>query len=545
MSAASLAKALVKRGVLTAELAERLLQQLNEVAPAEVDDEEELGLAPDSDDDLPVTTPASRSQPAPPLEAEPLAPEPLEVDEADDLEMRDIDPGGPVAEPTEPVAELDHDVPAELQEDDGNHEEEEIVAGTATRGRRRGLSGWLGGLRRGTHPRKYTANRWDSPLMLVGGGALMLLVMLAVGLYFYLSHGTGDDAFNLAYEDYRGGSYGQAIGKFERFLQDYPDHPKAGLARVRIGLARIWNDVTRKDWKTALDTVRTELPKIERLLEFQDARPELASLLPEIADGFAEQALKAPDIPAAQKYRRFCEEAFQEVNNSSYLPTSVRRGQQPRIEQILSKLESVERRINRDQELEKAVAEMQAAIEQGQIAEAYGFRTALLQQYPGLELDARLEAAVLAVTQCERDAVQPLVDPPAPNPEDHSPVTQFRVAVSQRRGPSVAEVDPELLFVAARGAAYGLRGPPANCSGDVFWDFAPISNRSGCPPSRIRACCWSTNATRNWSVSRAKTASSFGGCLAVVHLESLLSSGSRSSWRQETRNKAGCWSSIR
>ena len=193
-----------------------------------------------------------------------------------------------MAELAEPVTELDHDALAASPEDQENGGE------TAALRPQRGLSGWLSGLRRRTTPRKYTANRWDSPLMLVGGGALLLLVMLAVGLYFYLSHGTGDDAFNLAYEDYRSGSYGQAIGKFERFLADYPDHPKAGLARVRIGLARIWNDVTRKDWETALNTSRTELPKIEPLSEFQDARPELASLLPEIADGFAEQARQSP-----------------------------------------------------------------------------------------------------------------------------------------------------------------------------------------------------------------------------------------------------------
>ena len=190
--------------------------------------------------------------------------------------------------------------------------------------------------------------------------------------------------------------------------------------------------------------------------------------------------VRAPDIPAAQKYRGFCEEAFQEVNNSSYLPTSVRRGQQPRIEQILSKLESVERRINRDQELERTVAEIQAAVDQGLIPEAYGRRTALLQRYPGLELDARLEAAVAAITQSEQEAVQPLADFPAPNSEDRRPTAQFRVAVAQRRGPSVAEVDPELLFVTARGAAYGLRA----ASGELLWRRF-LGFRSNQPPIRL------------------------------------------------------------
>ncbi len=460
VSPESLSRALVKKGLLTKEKAAQLLQQLHQREAAATEDEEELGLAPD--DDLPAVRPAPQRPPKSPApSADELEPAPSESEFEPEPEpiFGEPDDAAPVAEldHDEPTAEIDHDVLAEP--------EAENTASGAVQPRRRGWAGWFGGARAAKQPRKYSPNRWDSPLMLVGGGALLLLTMVVIGLYFYLSHGTGDDAFNLAYDDYRSGSYGQAIGKFEQFLDDYPDHPKAGMARVRIGLAEIWNVVTRKQWEEALATVRAELPKIEGLPEFNEARPELASLLPEIADGFAEQALKAPDIPGAEKYRALSQEALEEVNNSTYLPTSVRRGQQPRIEQILAKLQSVERRINRDRELEETIKQIEAVVAQGQTGQAYDLQRQLLRKYPGLELDDRLRTAVLTITQRERDAIQLLSEPPQPVTEEPQTSAQFRIALADCRGPTVAEADPEMVFVNARGAAYGLQ----SASGRLVW----------------------------------------------------------------------------
>lgn len=491
LTADALAQLLVQKGVLAQNKAQELLQQLKSAPPAATspaaDDDDELGLAPD--DDLPrfvPTTPARKPQKPPPepeMNLVPVdqppgrppatrrpaasAPQPPPSPPASGKKRRKHraastpEDAADTAEPAAADAELMHEALSEGVADE--------ASGTAVRTRRRGLAGWFDNLRgesSGSKPRrKYSANRWDSPLMLMGGGALLLMLITAVGLWFYLSRGTGDDAFNLAYEDYRGGSYGQASAKFEQFLSEYPDHPKASQARVRIGLCRIWTAVTRKRWDEALAAVQAELPKIESQSDFNDARPELASLLPEIADGFAEQALKAPDIPAAQKYLGLSEQAFQAVNNSAYLPTSVRREQQPRVEQILAKLESVKRRINRDQQLEKTVAEIQTATQQGQIAQAYELQRQLLREYPGLETDPRLQAAVLTITQRERAAVQPLAQPPTPVTDERPSTAQFRVALAQRRGPATAESTQGTVCVVARGAAYGLQ----SASGQLLW----------------------------------------------------------------------------
>ena len=282
-------------------------------------------------------------------------------------------------------------------------------------------------------------------------------MLVGVALYFLLSRGTGDDEFSAANESYRNQAYGQASVQFQQFINDYPDHPSVSSARVRIGLAQIWSAVERQRWEDALLAARTELPKIENEEAFDEARPELASLLPEIMEGFADTALKAETISGAEQLLALANQTLDEVNNAAYLPTSVRRGQQPRIEEVLAKLESVKRRIRRDQELEKIVAQIQEAAAQGQIAAAYQLRTALLKEYPRLELDERLAKAVLGVTETERASVRPLSEPPQPLVDDIPVPSQFRIALANRRGDRVASLEGQTIFVLARGSVYGLR----------------------------------------------------------------------------------------
>ena len=43
----------------------------------------------------------------------------------------------------------------------------------------------------------------------------------------------------LADDDYRAGSYAQAINKYNAYLEKYPKDSHASLARVKIGLAEL------------------------------------------------------------------------------------------------------------------------------------------------------------------------------------------------------------------------------------------------------------------------------------------------------------------
>jgi hypothetical protein len=84
-------------------------------------------------------------------------------------------------------------------------------------------------------------NVWDSPLMLIGGGALGVILVLFALLFYALTRGSAAELFSKAEEEYRAGSYSNALGIYEQFLKQYPSLiqriPKSLIASY-LGVSR-------------------------------------------------------------------------------------------------------------------------------------------------------------------------------------------------------------------------------------------------------------------------------------------------------------------
>lgn len=316
---------------------------------------------------------------------------------------------------------------------------------------------------------KWLRSRWDTPLILVGGGGLLVLILAGAALLFLLMGESADERFAAAEEDYRAQSYTQAISKYEKFLKSHASDDRASHARVRIGLARLRRSAEgASDWQGALSVAGTELPAIENEPAFGEvARGELAGLLPDIAEGFADQAKSSPDTVQAEQYVAYYREAMQLVDNSSYLPSSQRVNQQARIEAIEAIIATVQRDIDRNRELTTAIEGINAAVENGQTAEAYGIRRNLLKAYPGLSSNVELMSAVRRISDRQRQLVTVDDTARAASQEDHPLPSHIKaqVAVARRTGGTADEVAGNLVFLKANGAVYGLDA----ASGRVRW----------------------------------------------------------------------------
>lgn len=307
---------------------------------------------------------------------------------------------------------------------------------------------------------------WDSTLMYAGGGGLLLLIIIGVALWYLLTRVSAAELLQAADDAYRSGSYIQAIPNYERFLAKFPDDPNVSLARVRIGTAQIRQVLEgSKDKQPALDMAEKILPTIEGEAAFDEARSELASILPEIAEGFSQPARLEPDIDKAQGLVRLAEQALQLVNNPAYIPTSLRRPVETRIESIQEDLELAKRNINQSQRLQEAVAAIERAAQAGQTAEAYAVRRQLLGEYPGLDQHPQLVQAVLGITQRERELVQTVQEPLEARSEDHPSGAEFRVALASRRGDGKPGSDQQMVFFLARGSVFGLQA----ATGQLKW----------------------------------------------------------------------------
>ena len=313
--------------------------------------------------------------------------------------------------------------------------------------------------------KRFKKNVWDSKLLLVGGGALGVLILVGVVLFFILKRETAAEMLEAADEDYRSGAYAQAINKYERYLKRFPDDPNVSKARVRIGTAQLWQLVDSRDKRPALEAAGKILPQIENEDAFGDARAELATILPDIAEGFSSQAKAEADIDKAQEFVDLAKKAMAFVDNPSYIPTSLRKTIENRINAINEDILLAERNINRTKRLDEAVVAIRAAADAGNTVEAYQKRRELLGEYPELEQDPKLLEAVQVITEKERGLVKAVEEAIEASSEDHPAPSDFQVALASRKGEGAAGSDKQVMFFLARGAVYGLQAT----TGKVLW----------------------------------------------------------------------------
>ena len=84
----------------------------------------------------------------------------------------------------------------------------------------------------------------------------------------------------------------------------------------------------------ALSEAQRVLPLVADEEAFDQARSELTSILPDIADGFSQRAQEAKETEDKRKWLALTGQALDLVNNPAYLPTSAREGVQARVDSI-------------------------------------------------------------------------------------------------------------------------------------------------------------------------------------------------------------------
>jgi len=328
-------------------------------------------------------------------------------------------------------------------------------------------------------------NQWDSPLILVGGGALLLLLIVGGVLFLTLSRGTAEELLAVAEEDYNNGLYGQAIAKYERFLDKFSGHPEVSHARVRHGMSGLRRSVeSGGNWPTALDVAQEILPGILNEEKFNIARPELASVLPSIAEGLADAAAAAPNTAASIALVDEFDEAMSLVNNPAYLPTSMRESQRVRIQMIEDKIKVVKRTNKRAKALTTSLEQINQAIAAGDARQAYMARTMLLKEYPRLENNEQLRGAVATITQSLSAWVK-IEEWTATVSTDDSPVPQRqRIQLANHQGPAPAATGSAPAYVPLQGTIFAVDGQ----SGVILWSHrgaAPIAGAFSAPPLPI------------------------------------------------------------
>jgi len=315
-------------------------------------------------------------------------------------------------------------------------------------------------------------NIWDSPLLLIGGGSLIALIILGGGLYWALHRGSADQAFVAAEQDYQSGSYTQAIAKFDAFLEDFPDNDQASKARVHRGMAQMRQAVDgARNWPNTLETAKKIIGEISSEKDFKDARPELAALLPTIAQGLADQSREKLDASLVEKAHE-TEKLVAKYVSKELMPTQ-------KMADVGASLALTERMLGRDAALEQTLKDVQQAIASGDPQGAYAKRKQLLKMYPDLIGNERLQQAVQSLSDAVREQVKYVAESkPAAGADAETPVEAVVVLANRTKEGEAPALAGQVAYALAGGAAYALQAD----NGAVLWrrfvgfdaDFPPL-----------------------------------------------------------------------
>lgn len=424
--ASGVAKALIDKGYLTPVLAKRLL--------ASESDEDVVEVAEEVEEATPTRSAEFvASQASPTLLDDELVP----------LEAT----GDPMAAPAR--APLDN-LYAGSAMDVGSPAEGAMAAS----GKKGGLFGFL---KRGSKSGKKKED-WGSVFMLVGGGGLLVLIFAGIGLTWWLYRLGLEQKFKEGLECYQKTSYEQAKSTFNEFAQAFPNRPEASTARVLAKLCDMRQFEQGEDWVNGLDAANKVLEPISHEEGFGEKCDEVSGMLMKFAEGLAQRAKEKSSPELVAKTR----EALALIEK--YVPRSL---QQPtKIADVEASLGLTVRQIDRDKELDKAVASLTDAIKQQKTADAYNIRRVLLKKYPDLQDNAKLAATMAAISQAQFAAVKAVAEAKPATKEEPATPLLATVALAQRNTKTpLDDLQGRAVCIAAEGAAYGIDAS----SGKLLW----------------------------------------------------------------------------
>ncbi len=330
--------------------------------------------------------------------------------------------------------------------------------------------------------------RWDSPLLLVGGAGLLLLVVAGIWMGWSLWRGSADALLVQAEEDYRAQSYSQSIAKLDRFVEGFDSHPRASHARVLRDLARLrLASESAGEPLAALELAREALPRMADEPSFSESRDELAGILPQIAARLAtsasETAAGSPQSgsterpeTAVAKLRAELEQAREALALvDRYVLESLR--PIAMLNQIQEDLAVADRRLASLLRLESAVTDLSAVDDAPRVWDEYLKAT---QEFPELAGHPLLTGMLREQVETLRELVR--VTQADLDPETiavPSPITATLIPANYQEAP-IAVLRGQVVAFTWEGTAYGFDAE----SGHPLWRRY-LGDFEGSSPLRI------------------------------------------------------------
>ncbi len=318
-----------------------------------------------------------------------------------------------------------------------------------------------------------------SPLIL---GLSLTIVVLALlcGIYFFMiKRETVNAQLKQIDEQISAGQYSTAMIALEQFIVDHPKDDLGDQARIRLGKVRVDKSINgaAPEWSSGLDALNKMIADCREVKSFGEENAALADYARKIAVGALETAEKnrAPDLVKVSDEAVILLERYSDAEKP---PTEAKK-------KIKIAREKAEAAILKANTTQATYAEIDRFNKSNQPIEALASRRRLIDRYPDLEKDRKLNQLLEQTLVSEQKAVKIDDANRAAIREDRKGVSKPLALTLHSRVLTEDTSEGRTVWAVAGGCLYGVD----TVTGDPVWrrgigsdsPFFPVSIDSAVP----------------------------------------------------------------
>ena len=320
-----------------------------------------------------------------------------------------------------------------------------------------------------------------SPLVMILGGALGVLALLAGIIYFIVARQQVAREFEVAKALHEAGNYGPAIEALEAFAEKYPNHDSADEARVTAARDRVSQHLvgTVPDWAKGLGQLNEYVKEFASKPSFKEADSPLRQFVVDTAKTITLGSLETartlkrrPLLDVSDEARRLFE---------AYLPEA-ETGRATQVAEMQAKRKAAEDIIQQNEAFLAGAEKFDAAFKAGKNLAALDEYRRLLFRYEDFKTFRPLQERLTKALNKEKE----LVEKATPNKEalttDHELPTSVPPLSLTRRSRTRSDEAPvgTTVFALAADCAFGVD----SVTGQPVWR-RPIGINSPFFPVRV------------------------------------------------------------
>ena len=218
------------------------------------------------------------------------------------------------------------------------------------------------------------------------------------------------ERFEAATKSFENGTYGDAIKKFEEFIEKHPSHEKIPLAKVKLVQSLLADTFKQRNWDETIVRAEKNLPELleDDQIDLEPIRQDLSVILPnatlELARRATKQESKSELISELDKAKN----AKKLVDDPVYIPNSKRKQATVAklLDDITEEIAKGDGLIRKQDDFDSAMIQIAALRASGETEKAFATYNNLIRDYGDLRANKQLDQEMRQVSQMESKLVK-------------------------------------------------------------------------------------------------------------------------------------------